>query len=266
MARSSKVVVMLMLLTIGACASDDEKVFIAEEPVDLLYNKALTSDQAGQHKEAVELFAEVERQHPYSSWARRSILMAAHAAFKAQNYARTIADTERYLELYPGANDAPYALYLMGMSYYEQIEDVDRDQGSTAEALKIFNTIMARYPNSDYALDAKLKRDLVLDHLAGREMEVGRYYLERNYYGAAIGRFNEVIRRYETASHTPEALYRLVECYAAIGLVDEARRVAAILAYNAADTVWYEKAFNLLDGNIKPPKGFVGSIAEYLGL
>ncbi len=264
--RANQLIGMMLVSMLMGCSEVTLQPEIeAEIPVEILYNQALDADLANQHDKALELFAEVERQHPYSSWSRRSIIMAAYAAFKQKDYMRTLADTRRYIELYPGAPDIPYALYLMGMAHYEQIEAVDRDQTSTVDALRIFNTVISRYPESDYALDAKLKRDLLWDHLAGKEMVIGRYYLERNYFGPASNRFSEVIKRYQTSSHTPEALYRLIECYLALGLREEARRVGSILAYNASDTPWYNRGMTLLEGKIEPPKGLVDDIAKYLG-
>jgi len=238
----------MVTLALSACAGKEDKPTIAyeERPVELLYNTgALRLDQ-GRWDEAVEYFQEVERQHPYSEWARRSILMTAYANYESNNYAEAVADSERFISLYPGNPSAVYAYYLKAVSYFEQIVDVGRDQGFTENARAALTEVVQRYPNSEYARDARLKIDMVNDQLAGKEMTVGRYYLREGQTLAAIGRFRNVIDRYQTTSHTPEALYRLVEAYLTLGLTDEARRNGAVLGANYPNDQWYHDAYRLL--------------------
>jgi outer membrane protein assembly factor BamD len=233
---------------------DDKPTIVYEErPVELLYNTgALRLDQ-GRWDEAVEYFQEVERQHPYSEWARRAILMTAYANYESNNYAEAIADAERFISLYPGNPNAVYAYYLKSICYFEQIVDVGRDQGYTENARAALMEVVQRYPQSEYAKDARLKIDMVNDQLAGKEMTIGRYYLREGQTLAAIGRFRSVIDRYQTTSHTPEALYRLVESYLTIGLVDEARRNGAVLGANYQGDQWYTDAYRLLtDAGLQP--------------
>lgn len=217
-----------------------------ERPVELLYNTGANRLDRGLWNQAVDYFAEVERQHPYSVWARRSILMTAYAHYQANDYAEAIADAERFLTQAPGNPAAVYAYYLKAICYFEQIVDVGRDQAATGQALAALQEVVQRYPESEYARDARLKIDMVRDQLAGKEMTIGRYYLRNGDTLAAIGRFNTVIERYETTSHTPEALYRLVESYLTLGLAEEAKRNGAVLGFNYPGTVWYRDAYDLL--------------------
>ena len=244
-------------LAVSGCSifkGDDKPTIVYEErPVELLYNTgALRLDQ---HRwdEAVEYFQEVERQHPYSEWARRAILMTAYANYESNNYAEAIADSERFIALYPGNPSAVYAYYLKAVSYFEQIVDVGRDQAATENARAALMEVVQRYPNSEYAKDARLKIDMVNDQLAGKEMNIGRWYLRQGQTLAAIGRFRNVIDRYQTTSHTPEALYRLVESYLTLGLLEEAKRNGAVLGANYADDRWYHDAYRLLtDSGLTP--------------
>jgi outer membrane protein assembly factor BamD len=217
-----------------------------ERPVELLYNAG--ADRLDQHRwnEAVDYFREVERQHPYSEWARRSILMTAYAHYMANNYAEAISDSDQFISLYPGNPTTPYAYYLKAICYFEQIVDVGRDQASTAEAGEALREVAKRYPTSEYAEDARLKLDMVQDQLAGKEMTVGRYYLTNGDPMAAIGRFRTVVDKYQTTSHTPEALYRLVEAYLTVGLIDEAQKNAAVLGFNYPGDPWYRDAYALM--------------------
>lgn len=202
--------------------------------------------EAGDDKQAAKLFDEVERQHPYSSWATKAQLMAAYAHYTANQYDEAVTAADRFIDLHPAEPDVPYAYYLKGLSYYERISDIHRDQEMTEQAKKVFEEIVTRFPNSEYARDARLKIDLANDHLAGKEMAVGRYYLSHSFYLAAINRFKTVVDRYQTTTHTPEALLRLTEAYTALGIDGEARRSAAVLGYNFPESDWYTDAYALV--------------------
>ena len=214
--------------------------------VGTLYTAGKDRLDGGQYKLAAALFDEVERQHPYSIWARRAQLMGAFAYYLDRNYTQAIQSSQRFLAVHPGNRDAPYAYYLIALSYYEQISDVTRDQKITQQALDALGELNRRYPNTRYAADARLKVDLVRDHLAGKEMEVGRYYQVRGQWLAAIIRFRTVIDNYQTTTHTPEALMRLTESYLALGVKEEARKSAAVLGANYPGTQWYQRAYDLI--------------------
>lgn len=237
---------LLVIAVLGGCSSDKE-VYV-ERPVDDLYNDAMNNMDDGDYKRAAKLFDEVERQHPYSPWATKSQLMAAFAYYEADMYDEAIAALDRYIELHPASPDVPYAYYLKGLSYYERISDIHRDQQMTQSAKRVFEELVSRFPNSEYARDARLKVELCSDHLAGKEMTVGRYYLHRGHYLAAINRFRTVVTQYQTTTHVPEALLRMTEAYTAIGLDDEARRTAAVLGYNFPGSEWYADAYKLVGG------------------
>jgi len=196
--------------------------------------------------QAVSYFQEVERQHPYSEWSRRAILMQAFAHYQDNSYDEAIGDADRFLGLYPGNPASAYAHYIKAICYFEQIVDVGRDQAATGQALDNLREVTTRYPRTEYALDARLKIDMVNDQLAGKEMNIGRWYLRQGDTLAAIGRFKTVIDRYQTTSHTPEALYRLVEAYLMLGLDDEAKANGAVLGFNYPGEVWYTDAYRLL--------------------
>lgn len=233
-------------LFLNACASDKElnpKEATAEE----IFAEASAALEDGRNAEAAELFNEVERQYPYSQLATQAQLKAAFSLYETEKYDEAILALDRFIELHPGNQDVDYAYYLRAMSYYNQIADVSRDQSLTKDALDAFNTLINRFPASKYTRDATLKRDLALDHLAGKEMEIGRYYLQKNQVNAAINRFLVVVRNFQTTTHTPEALHRLVESYLTLGLRDEAYRIAAVLGHNYPGSKWYESSYNLLD-------------------
>jgi outer membrane protein assembly factor BamD len=236
-------------LALAGCASHAKKkpkLAYEERPVELLY--ATGADRMDRHlwSQAVDYFQEVERQHPYSEWSRRSILMQAFAHYQANNYDEAIADSDRFISLYPGNPTAAYAHYLKAVCYFEQIVDVGRDQAATGQALSNLREVVQRYPHTEYALDARLKIDMVNDQLAGKEMTIGRWYLRQNDILAAISRFRTVVDKYQTTSHTPEALYRLVEAYLTLGLMDEAKKDGAVLGYNYPGDAWYSDAYALL--------------------
>lgn len=244
---------LIFAITISACSSNDEDTYFAQD-VEVLYNLAADQLERRRFAAAAVLFDEVERQHPYSIWARRSQLMAAFAHYEANQYEDSVLSAERFLALHPGNASASYAYYLIAMSHYEQITDIGRDQRKTEDALQALDQIIRRYPNTEYARDAKLKLDLTKDHLAGKEMEVGRFYQRQKQYLAAIGRFRSVIENFQTTSHTPEALHRLVECYLAIGVVSEAQTVAAVLGHNFPESKWYRFSYSLLSGQESAPE------------
>ncbi|NWG71412.1 MAG: outer membrane protein assembly factor BamD [Parvularculaceae bacterium] len=236
---------------LAACSSggDKKKFAYVERPVEQIYADAARQLERKRWDEAVELFAEVERQHPYSAWARRAMLMRAFARYQTNDYDEAIEALDQFISLHPGNKDAPYAYYLKAMCHYERIADVGRDQENTDNAVKALNDVIRRYPNTEYARDARLKLDLTYDHLAGKEMYVGRYYLKQYKHIAAINRFKYVVDNYQTTDHVPEALYRLVEAYLQIGVVDEARAAAAVLGANYPGSVWYADAYKLFKRN-----------------
>jgi outer membrane protein assembly factor BamD len=249
-------VVILCGLALSACGGRPKpklKLAYEERPVELLYSTG--ADRMDRHLwgQAVEYFQEVERQHPYSEWSRRSILMQAFAHYQANNYDEAIADADRFVSLYPGNTAAAYAHYLKAICYFEQIVDVGRDQAATGEALENLREVTSRYPHTEYALDARLKIDMVNDQLAGKEMNIGRWYLRQSDTLAAMGRFKTVVDRYQTTSHAPEALYRLVEANLTLGLMDEAKKDGAVLGYNYPGDQWYRDAYELLTSKgLKP--------------
>ena len=245
-----------LVLMLGGCSwlglgGDEPK--IAEQPPEVLYNKAFDLMQTGKFREASKMFDEVERQHPYSSWATQAQLMSAYAHYVNNEYDDAIIGLDHFIDLHPGHRSAPYAYYLKALCYYEQITDVGRDQKNTESALESLAEVVARFPNTDYSRDASLKLDLTRDHLAGKEMEIGRYYENRGEYLAAVNRFRTVVEKYQTTTHVPEALHRLVECYLALGVNDEAQTAGAVLGFNFPGTDWYQDSYALLTGkNLQP--------------
>lgn len=225
-----------------------------ERPVEQLYNSAAEQLDRRDYAEAILLFNEVERQHPYSEWARRSMLMTAYANYRARDYDEAINVAQRYIGLHPGSEDVAYAYHIVAMSQFERIADVGRDQATTEYARDALNDVIRRFPESEYAKDARLKLDMVHDQLAGKEMEIGRWYLRRNQHLAAINRFRTVVEDYQTTTHTPEALHRLVEAYLSIGLDEEARNVGAVLGHNFPESAWYADSYTLLTGRGLDPE------------
>jgi len=230
----------------GSGGGEGSDVGYVARDVNTLYALAKRRLDQGDYEQAAQLFAEVERQHPYSVWARRAMLMSAFSFYMARKYNDAISASQRFLTLHPGNKDAPYAQYLAAMSYYEQIEDVTRDQRTTQQALDSFGELVRRYPQSRYASDARLKMDLLNDHLAGKEMEIGRYYERAGKWLAANLRFRTVVEKYQTTSHTPEALHRLVETYLALGVPEEAHKAAAVLGANYPASKWYRRSYELI--------------------
>lgn len=237
-----------MALTAG-CAGRGGKpkdtAYVARD-VDSLYLEAKKRLDLGEDKTAAALFDEVERQHPYSPWARRAQLMSAFSYYSGRDYTKSVQSAQRFLSIHPGNKDAPYAYYLIALCYYEQINDISRDQKVTLQALSALNDVVRRYPGTRYAIDAKLKIDLVNDHLAGKEMDIGRFYERAGRWLAADIRFRNVVDKYQATSHTPEALFRLVETNLSLGLTEEAQKYAAVLGQNYPGSEWYEKAYKLM--------------------
>jgi outer membrane protein assembly factor BamD len=235
-------------LALAACSSSEEEY--VERPVDELYNEAMDSLQKGNLGTAAKQFDEVERQHPYSAWATQAQLQAAYTNYEARKYDDAILALERFIQLHPGHRNVAYAYYLKGLCYYDQIADVGRDQKMTALALQTLQDVVTRFPTSRYARDAQLKIDLTRDHLAGKEMTVGRYYQKQGHFLAAINRYKVVIDQYQTTTHVPEALHRLVESYEALGLSDEAKKVASVLGHNFPGSEWYIDSYEGVE-NVK---------------
>lgn len=256
---------LLPSLVLAGCASGggrsgpSDTRYVARD-VSTLYNAASDRMNRGQYQIAAALFDEVERQHPYSPWARRAQLMSAFNNYAGGKYTQSIQTSQRFLQLHPGNRDAPYAYYLIALCYYEQISDVKRDQRMSLNALNALNELIRRYPDSEYSSDARLKIDLVNDQLAGKEMEIGRFYERSSRWLAADIRFRNVVTDYQTTSHAPEALYRLVETNLALGLPTEARRYAAVLGANYPGSDWYQRAFTLIERHA--PAGAAASAAQ----
>jgi outer membrane protein assembly factor BamD len=238
-----------VILLVSACSSTDEEVGAIQvaTPAEELYNNAADYMDAGDYKKATAEFNEVERQHPYSQWATRAQLMSAFGYYKAREYDQAAITLERFIKLHPGHEDIDYAYYLKALTSYEQISDVGRDQAMTMAALEDLSVLISRFPNSKYTRDAMLKRDLTLDHLAGKEMEIGRYYQGQGQHNAAISRFRTVVRNFQTTRHVAEALHRMVESYLALGIRPEATRVAAVLGHNYPGSKWYEETYDIMD-------------------
>ena len=241
-----RLLILAAVIAVSACSSDETDEYV-ERPVEELYNEAMDALENTQYNAAARLFDEVERQHPYSSWATKAQLMAAYSHYQRSKYDDAIVALDRFIQLHPSNRDTPYAYYLKGLCYYEQISDVTRDQKMTQLALKDFEELIKRFPDSPYARDAKVKLDLTYDHLAGKTMEIGRYYLRQGEYLAAINRFRTVIDQYGTTTHVPEALHRLAEAYTALGLYEDAKRAAAVLGHNFPGSEWYVDSYELVE-------------------
>ncbi|WP_371422881.1 outer membrane protein assembly factor BamD [Tardiphaga sp.] len=233
--------------------SSKDDTFV-EEPADKLYNEGLyLMNQTKDPKAAAKKFEEVDRQHPYSEWARKSLLMSAYAAYESGDYDTCIGSATRYVTLHPGSPDAAYAQYLIAASHYDQIPDISRDQGRTEKAMAALEEVVRKYPTSEYATSAKKKLEGARDQIAGKEMEIGRYNLDKRNYTGAINRFKTVVTQYQTTRHVEEALMRLTEAYMAIGVVGEAQTAAAVLGHNFPDSRWYKDAYNLVkSGGLEP--------------
>jgi outer membrane protein assembly factor BamD len=268
LARAS--ILVLLGLSLGACSNfsgfsgfnlfgtkDDTP---PDEPADRLYNEGLYYlNSEHKPKDAIKKFEEVDRQHPYSDWARKSLIMSAYSYYQVGSYDECIAAAKRYITLHPGSPDAAYAQYLIGSSYYDQIPDITRDQEMTDKALNALDEVMRKYPDSEYAAAAKQKVEVARDQLAGKEMQIGRYYLDKRDYTGAINRFKVVVTKYQTTRHVEEALERLTEAYMALGIVDEAQTAAAVLGHNFPDSEWYKHAYALVKSGGREPSENKGS-------
>ncbi len=241
-------------ISLPGLGEGDELAQFSDKSVEALYNNALDNLEAGWHQNAAKLFDELERQHPYSAWAIKAQLMAAYSHYQQGAYDEAIIALDRYIELHPGHRDIAYAYYLKGLSYYEQISDVGRDQKMTELALATLRDIVKRFPDTPFARDARIKLELTRDHLAGKEMEIGRYYMQRREYLAAINRFKYVIEKFQTTRHVPEALHRVTESYLALGITDEAQMATAVLGYNYPGSSWYQDSYTLLEQNSLKPQ------------
>ncbi|HTH15465.1 MAG TPA: outer membrane protein assembly factor BamD [Magnetospirillum sp.] len=239
---------LLAALAVAAAltACSEKKDDYVERPVEELYNEAMDLIDKNEYLKASKAFEEVERQHPYSAWATKAQLMAGYALYERNKYDDAIVQLDRFIQLHPGNKDAPYAYYLKGLCYYEQNTDVRRDQKMTEQAMKSLQEIIDRFPASTYAKDARLKVDLARDHMAGKEMAIGRYYQSKGQWLAALNRFKAVVDNFQTTTHVPEALHRMVEIYLTLGLNDEAKHTAAMLGHNFPGSEWYEDTYSLV--------------------
>ncbi|MGP2493201.1 outer membrane protein assembly factor BamD [Mesorhizobium sp. PUT5] len=251
-------------LFLSACMSSEKDLDLSTyvdqtEPADVLYNQGLANLNAGRLNEAAKKFSAVDRQHPYSEWARKSMVMGAFTNYRQGNYEDAISAAKRYLTLYPSTDEAAYATYIIGLSYYRQIRDVTQDQKEARQTIQAMQEVVTRWPDSEYVEDAKEKIRFANDQLAGKEMQVGRYYLERREYLAAVKRFRTVLEQYSNTRHIEEALARLVEAYYALGLTDEAQTAAAVLGHNFPSSPWYKDSYKLLQSNGLQPRENAGS-------
>ena len=247
--------VVLAAAALSACAwFGDKDLPLSDDPPDRLYNEGLfLLNTKHDFKAAAKKFEEVDRQHPYSEWARKSLIMSAYAYYESRQFDEAITSAKRYVTLHPGSPDAAYAQYLIGSSYFEQIPDITRDQLGTEKALNSLDEVVRKFPNSEYAASAKRKIDIAKDQLGGKEMTIGRYYQEKRDYTGAINRFKVVVTQYQTTRHVEEALMRLTEVYMTLGIVDEAQTAAAVLGHNFPDSPWYKDAYRLVkSGGLEP--------------
>ncbi len=233
----------------GCGSSDDSAKPSLTGPVEELYNNGVDALNARRFATADDQFNAVEQNYPYSSWAVNAQLMSGYSQYLQNKYTDAIGTLDRFIQLHPAHRDIAYAYYLRSLCYYEQIADIQRDQKGTEQAMNALREVVARFPDSTYARDAKLKVDLCFDHLAGKEMEIGRYYQKQHLYEAAIGRFQRVVDDYQTTNHVPEALHRLTEIYLVLGLKDQARKTASVLGYNYPGSPWYEDSYSQLVGD-----------------
>jgi outer membrane protein assembly factor BamD len=252
------VLLSLWTLLLPACSmfggGEKTDVVAANDPADRLYNEGLyLLNEKRDYKEAAKKFEEVDRQHPYSEWARKALIMSAYSYYEGHQYEEAITSAKRYVTLHPGTPDAAYAQFLIGSSYYDQIPDISRDQGGTQRAAIALEEVVRKFPDTEYAASAKKKLEVARDQLAGKEMAVGRYYQKQRNFTAAINRFKVVVTQYQTTRHVEEALERLTECYLALGIVPEAQTAAAVLGHNFPDSPWYKDAYSLVrSGGVEP--------------
>ena len=251
----SKVTLMGTVLALGLLVGCSNEIDPAANPAILEQYTAAEIFQRGEYElergkpqDAATYFGEIERLYPYSDFAKRALIMQVYSFHKDRDYPNSRAAAQRYIDFYPASEDAAYAQYLLALSYYDQIDEIGRDQGLTFQALQALRAVIEQYPDTEYARSSILKFDLAFDHLAAKEMEIGRYYLKRKHYAAAVNRFRIVVEDFQTTSHTAEALHRLVEGYLALGLTDEAQTAGAILGHNYPSTLWYQDSYALLTG------------------
>lgn len=242
-----------LMLMVSACASDDDVIEDDTRPAPTIFAEAEGLFEQGSFAEAVTRYDDIERLHPYSPLAKTAMLRSAQASYMARDYNTARLAAERFLSFYPADPDAAQAQYIVAASHYDQIVDIGRDQAETQKALSALREVVNRYPNTEYARSARLKYDLALDHLAGKEMEIGRYYLKRDHPVAAVNRFRTVLEQYQTTSHVPEALHRLVEAYMMLGITGEAQNAAAVLGHNFPGSTWYAASYDLLTGSNLAP-------------
>jgi outer membrane protein assembly factor BamD len=259
----ARLILLLPLLAfLAGCANffGEKDDVVVDVPADRLYNEGVyLLNEKHDSKEAAKKFEEVDRQHPYSEWARKSLLMSAYAYYDARQYEEAIGASKRYISLHPGTPDAAYAMYLVGASYYDQIPDVSRDQGRTEKAIASLEEVTRKFPNSEYAAAARKKMELARDQLAAKEMDIGRFNQKDKNFTGAINRFKVVVTQYQTTRHVEEALFRLAECYMTLGIAPEAQTAAAVLGHNFPDSDWYKDAYNLVRGSGLEPSENKGS-------
>jgi outer membrane protein assembly factor BamD len=250
----------LIVVSAQACSFFGKEEVIPDDPADKLYNEGLyLLNKQRDYKKAAKRFEEVDRQHPYSEWARKSLIMSAYAYYEGGQYDDSVNAAKRYITLHPGSPDAAYAQFLIGSSYFDQISDISRDQGRTEKAMQALDEVSRKYPNTEYAANAKKKLEIARDQLAGKEMDTARFYQKKRDYIAAINRFKVVITQYQTTRHVEEALMRLTETYMSLGIVGEAQTAAAVLGHNFPDSPWYKDAYNLVKGGGLEPSEDRGS-------
>ncbi|WP_068085929.1 outer membrane protein assembly factor BamD [Polycladidibacter stylochi] len=246
---------------LAGCASNksEEEFVMDDTPPQQMFNEALALRAAGKLSKSEKKFSELDRLYPYSEFARKSLINIAYLNFTMGKYPETIAASKRFVALYPGHKDTAYAYFLIGESYFREIPDVGRDQKATGEALDAMKEVVERFPDSEYAEQARKRIRMAEDQLAGKEMEVGRYYLTKRNYLAAINRFKVVVSNYQTTRHVEEALFRLVESYYALGVLPEAQTAAAVLGHNFPQSDWYKEAYSLLKKGGYSPEENKGS-------
>jgi outer membrane protein assembly factor BamD len=249
----------ILALALAGCRDKKPETDVVVDPPDLLYNQALANLQAGDAREATKKFEEIDKEHPYSDYARRATVMSAFLNFRRGKYQEAINDAQRFVTLFPAHPDAAYAQYIIGESYFRQMPDVTRDQEMSRKAIEAMGEVVRKWPDSEYAADAQNKIDIANDQIAGKEMQVGRYYMERREYLAAVNRFKAVVQNYEQTRHVEEALHRLTESYMALGIVPEAQTAAAVLGHNFPDSPWYQDSYRLLGGEGLSPQENKGS-------
>ncbi|MCK0198232.1 outer membrane protein assembly factor BamD [Ancylobacter sp. 6x-1] len=261
-------------VTVSGCAGlfrdKDEDLVITDEPAEKIYNEGLTLMAKEDYPAAVKRFEDVDRQHPYSEWSRKALIMIAFANYTQGKYDEAVGAAKRYLALHPGSEDASYAQYLIAASYYDQIPDISRDQARTDRAMEALEDVVRKYPNTEYAVEAKKKIEVAKDQLAGKEMMIGRYYLDQRNYIGGINRFKVVVTKYQTTRHVEEALYRLTEAYMSLGVVNEAQTSAAVLGYNFPDSQWYKDAYKLVQSRglepVENKESWISKAFKGLGL